>query len=198
MLEHYLIDYGYPTLFVVVVLESFGVPGPGQALLITAALLASHGKLNIAAVLLTAFVGSALGGTIGYWIGSRGGRRLILKFGRYIRVGEPELLRLEAGFDCYGFWFVLFARFFEVLRQIQGIVAGTVEMSLQRFLVANFLGAALWTGVWGFGAWRFGRQVHSYDDLVDKAGIIFVVLLMGVLLVLLGIYMRHHWKPRSR
>jgi membrane protein DedA with SNARE-associated domain len=197
VLHQYLLAYGYPTLFVVVLLESLGIPGPGQALLITASLLAAHGKLNIEAVLGTAIAGTTLGGMIGYWIGTRGGHVLILRFGRFLKIGEPELLRLERSFDRYGFWFVLVARFFEVLRQIQGIVAGAVEMSLRRFILANFLGGVLWTLVWGLGSWKLGRQIHSYDDLTEKAGSIVVVLTLGVLLVLFGIYLKHRWRGRD-
>ncbi|HEX4301138.1 MAG TPA: DedA family protein [Gammaproteobacteria bacterium] len=195
--HQYLLDYGYPTLFVVVLLESLGIPGPGQALLIAAALLASHGKLDIVAVLATSIAGTVLGGCVGYWIGTRGGRKLILRFGRYLRVGEPELLKLEASFARYGFWFVLVARFFEVMRQIQGIVAGAVEMPFRRFFLANLLGGALWSLAWGLGSWKLGRQIHSYDSLTEKAGLIVVVLTLAVLLVLLGIYVRHRWRGRS-
>jgi membrane protein DedA with SNARE-associated domain len=195
--HHYLLDYGYPTLFVVVLLESLGIPGPGQALLIAASILAAHGKLDISLVLTTAVVGTALGGIIGYWIGRRGGHALILRFGRYIRVGEPELLKLETAFGRYGFWFVLVARFFEVMRQIQGIVAGTVEMPFRRFFLANLLGGILWSLAWGLGSWKLGRQIHSYDDLTEKAGLIVVVLTLGGLLVLLGIYVRHRWRTRN-
>ena len=194
LLHQYLLDYGYPILFVVVLLESLGIPGPGQALLITAALLAAHGKLDITLVLTTAVVGTTLGGMAGYWIGRRGGRALILRFGRYVRVGEPELDRLESSFAQYGFWFVLFARFFEVLRQIQGIVAGTVEMPLRRFLLANLGGGLLWSLLWGLGSWKLGRQIHSVDDVTEKAGLVVVVLALAVLFVLFGIYMRHRWR----
>src|SRR5882724_203175 len=178
LLHQYLLDYGYPILFVVVMLESLGIPGPGQALLITAALLAAHGKLDITAVLATSIVGTTLGGCIGYWIGRRGGRVLILRFGRYVRVGEPELQRLEKSFGTYGIGFVSFARFFEVLRQIQGIVAGTVDMPFRRFFLANLFGGVLWSAVWGLGSWRLGRQIHNVDDLTDKAGLLFVLLLL--------------------
>jgi len=194
LLHRYLLDYGYPTLFVVVLLESLGIPGPGQALLITAALLAAHGKLDIIAVLVTAVVGTTLGGVLGYWIGRRGGRALILRFGRYVRIGEPELDRLEASFDRYGLWFVLFARFFEVLRQIQGIVAGTVDMSFRRFFLANLGGGLLWSLVWGLGSWKLGRQIRSVDDVTEKAGLVVVVLVLAMLLVLLGVYVRHRWR----
>jgi membrane protein DedA with SNARE-associated domain len=195
-LHAFLREYGYAALFCVVLVENFGVPAPGQTLLIAAAVLAAQGKLNIAAVLLTAFAAGFLGACIGYWIGMKGGRRLILRLGRYVRIGEPELQRMERGFSRYSGWFVSFARFFEVLRQLNGIVAGTTRMSLRLFLPANALGALLWTAVWGLGSWRLGRSIHSYEELTEKAGSIFVLLSIVVLLVLLGIFVRHRWNNR--
>jgi len=189
-------DYGYAALFVVVLVENFGIPAPGQTLLIAAAVLAAQGKLNIAAVLLTASGASFVGACIGYWIGVRGGRRLILRFGRYVRIGEPELLRMEDRFARYSGWFVSFARFFEVLRQLNGIVAGATRMSLRLFLPANALGALLWTGVWGLGSWRLGRDIKDYENFFEEAGNVFVVLTIGVLLVLLALFLRHHWNKR--
>lgn len=197
VLQQYLLDYGYPILFVVVLLESLGIPGPGQTLLITAALLAAHGKLDITAVLVTSIVGTTLGGMVGYWVGRKGGRTLILRYGRYIRIDESELGRLESSFASYGLWFVLVARFLEVLRQIQGIVAGTVEMPFRRFFLANLVGGILWSVVWGFGSFKLGRQIRSVDDLTDKAGLIVVVLGLGVLLMVVGIYMRRRWRGKD-
>lgn len=196
--HEYLSTYGYLILFLVVLVESFGIPAPGQALLIATALLAAHGKLNILGVLGSAFLATAVGGCCGYWIGISGGRRLILRYGRYVRVGEPELKRLEATFSRYGLWFVVFARFFEVLRQLSGIVAGTVGMSFRRFLFANLIGGVLWVGVWGLGSWRLGQHIQHFDSLTEKAGTLFVVLLLAVLLVLLGLFVRHRWNnPRD-
>ncbi|MGE5624654.1 MAG: DedA family protein [Bacillota bacterium] len=196
MSHELLRDYGYVMLFCVMLAESFGIPAPGQTLLIATALLASRGELNIAVVLLAAFVGTALGGVIGYGIGTYGGRSVILRFGRYVRIGKPELKRLENSFTRYGIGFVLFARFFEVLRQLNGIVAGTVGMPLRAFLLSNLAGSALWVGVWGLGSWRLGKQMESYSDIAQKASALVVVLGLLVLLTLLGLYIKHHWRKR--
>ena len=147
--EPYLTHYGYAAIFLVIFIESFGVPAPGQTLLIAAGLLAVHGKLNITLVLLTAFLAAVTGDSCGYWIGYLGGHRLILRFGKYVHVGEPQVRRMEAAFKKYGGWFVTFARFFEVLRQVNGIVAGAAAMPFRRFLLFNATGALLWAGVWG-------------------------------------------------
>lgn len=189
-------DYGYAALFFVVLVENFGIPAPGQTLLITAAVLAAQGRLNLAAVLLDASMAAIIGACIGYWIGMKGGRRLVLRFGRYVRFGEHELQRLESRFSHYGGWFVTFARFFEVLRQLNGVVAGIAGMPLKYFLPANIAGAVLWTCVWGLGSWRLGRNISSYENFTEKAGSIFILLCSAVLLVVLGFYLRHRRKTR--
>lgn len=191
LLEPYLTSYGYPVLFLVIFVESFGIPAPGQTLLIAAAVLAGHGKLNIAAVCITAFCAAVMGDSLGYWIGLKGGHRLILRFGKYVRVGEPELRRMEAAFARFGGWFVSFARFFEVLRQVNGIVAGTAEMPFRRFLLFNAAGACLWVLVWGLGPWRLGRHVKKIADYYDEASTFFIVALLVVLLALLIWFVTH-------
>lgn len=198
MPHEFLRDYGYVMLFCVVLAESFGIPAPGQTLLIATAVLAAHGDLNIAVVLSAAFAGTALGGVIGYGIGHYGGRRLILRFGRYVRIGKPELRRLEESFARYGAAFVVFARFFEVLRQLNAVIAGTVGMQLRTFLLSNIAGSALWVGVWGLGSWRLGKQMENYSDLTEEAGTLVVVLALAVLMVLLGVYVRHQWGKQRR
>src|SRR5580698_5044948 len=111
-------------------------------------------------------------------------------------MGEPELRRMDSGFSRYSGWFVTFARFFEVLRQLNGVVAGIAGMPLKYFMPANIAGALLWTGVWGLGSWRLGRQIKDYESLTEKAGSIFVLFFIGVLIVLLALYLRHRWKGR--
>ena len=197
-LHDLLRDYGYFFLFVVVLVENFGIPAPGQTLLIATAVLAAQGKLNIVLVLGLCFSAAFIGDCIGYWIGQKGGRRLILRFGRYVRVGEPEVARMEAAFGKYGIWFVAFARFFEVLRQLNGIVAGTAGMRLRSFLIWNAVGAALWTGVWGLGSWKLGRHIQDYESLFEQTGNVLVLLLILALLALLVWFVRHRLKNHRK
>ncbi|HEX5340835.1 MAG TPA: DedA family protein [Gammaproteobacteria bacterium] len=197
LLEPYLAAYGYPVLFIVVFIESFGVPAPGQTLLIAAALLAAHGKLNIVLVLLTAWLAAVCGDSLGYWIGMKGGRRLLLRFGRYIRIGRKEVRKMEHAFGRYGGWFVSFARFFEVLRQVNGIVAGTMEMPFRRFLLFNGGGAVLWVAVWGFGSWKLGTHMRGYEHLFERAGSL--LLLGGIALLLILIWAIHRrWRSGNK
>lgn len=196
-LDPYLAHYGYPVIFIVICIESFGVPAPGQTLLIAAAVLAVHGKLNIILVLLTAFLAAVIGDSLGYRIGNLNGRRLILRLGKYVRIGEPQVHRMEMAFEKYGGWFVTFARFFEVLRQVNGVVAGAAAMPYRRFLLFNATGALLWVGVWGLGTFRLGRHLQGYAGYFDEIGLYFIVALMVALVALLLYFAGRRWHHRS-
>ncbi len=196
-LDPYLAHYGYPVIFIVIFIESFGVPAPGQTLLIAAAVLAVHGKLNIILVLLTAFLAAVIGDSLGYRIGNLNGRRLILRLGKYVRIGEPQVHHMEMAFEKYGGWFVTFARFFEVLRQVNGVVAGAAAMPYRRFLLFNATGALLWVGVWGLGTFRLGRHLQGYAGYFDEIGLYFIVALMVALVALLLYFAGRRWHHRS-
>ena len=127
----YLDHYGYWALFGAILLEDFGMPVPGETLLIAASLLASQGEMHIVSVLLIACVAAVTGDNIGYGIGRFGGRKLVLGYGRYVLITEQRLQKAEGFFRKYGGLVVVVARFFAVLRQLNGIVAGTAKMNLE-------------------------------------------------------------------
>jgi membrane protein DedA with SNARE-associated domain len=168
-LHAYIVQYGYWAVFGTILAEDFGVPVPGETLLITGSLLASQGQMDIVHLLLAAWVGALAGDNIGYAIGRFGGRRLVLRFGHYAFINEQKLERTEAFFGKYGGAVVVLARFFEVLRQLNGIVAGIARMHWRRFLVYNALGAALWVCFWGMLFYELGgkalRLVHAFKRL---------------------------------
>lgn len=166
MVEHYLQiaqpyiqEYGYAAVFGIIFVEGFGVPAPGETMLVSAALLASQGEMDIAAVLGSAWVAAVAGDNVGYAIGHFGGRRLILRFGARIGVNESHICKVERFFSRFGGGVVMVARFFEGLRQLNGVVAGTAGMSWWRFLAYNGIGGLLWVALWGYGSYRLGRHI---------------------------------------
>ena len=157
----YLQHYGYAAVFVIVLVEGFGVPAPGQTLIIAGALLAARGELNIVGLVLVAWSAAVLGDNIGYAIGHYGGRRLVLRHGGHVGVRARHLEHVERFFVRFGGGIVAAARFFEVLRQLNGVVAGISGMPWWRFLVFNALGATLWISVWGYGVFRIGQDMDQ-------------------------------------
>ena len=181
--EPYLDRYGYAAVFGALLLESFGLPLPGEAMLIAGAALAAEGGLRLAPLLACAWFAAVLGDNIGFAVGHFGGRRLIVRYGARIGITESRLAAVEAFFRRYGGGVVLLARFFALLRQLNGIVAGSVGMGWWRFLAYNAVGAALWVSAWGLGAYYFGQTLgHAMSrtpGLGYVIGLLALVLIVG-------------------
>jgi membrane protein DedA with SNARE-associated domain len=146
---------GVFALLLTIYLESLGVPLPGESSLIAAALLAARGDLNIIHVFLAAWFGGVLGDSTGYLIGRFGGRALIQRFGWIVRLTPERLAGLEKVAREKGFLMVLSARFGVLLRQLNGLLAGSIGMPWHRFAVANVIGAAAWAGLWTLAPYFF-------------------------------------------
>lgn len=151
VIEHYVALYGVIVIFLIVYFESFGAPLPGETGVIAAALLAARGDIAIGSVLLAVFAGAVLGDTTGYLIGRFGGARLLERFGPYVKLTPERLRGLEAQFATRGVWLVMIARFLPVLRQLNGLIAGSMNMPWHRFMIAQAIGALAWTAVYGLG-----------------------------------------------
>lgn len=177
----WLREYGYAALAVSVMFEGMGIPLPGSILLGGSALLAGQGRMNLAAIMITAWSAAALGDNLGYWIGRAGGRRLLLKAG----VNRHRMMRFERFFRRFGVWLVLFGRFFDGTRQLDGLVAGSARMPWMRFLLADLSGSAIWVGFWSVGLYALDRHhtlVHQFLLRIDPWVAIPVLALMAGLL----------------
>lgn len=153
--------YGYWAVVGAVGVEGFGVPAPGQTILEAAAADAAsaRSRLRIEWVWLAAFLGAALGNSLGYGIGRAGGRELLTR----LRVPTRHLARIDDAFARYGGLVVVFGRFFDGPRQLNGIAAGMLAMPWWRFTLFNLIGAALWTSLWALAVYYLDLHL---DQLV--------------------------------
>jgi membrane protein DedA with SNARE-associated domain len=156
LIEPYVQEYGVAALFCIVFLESLGAPLPGESALVGASIMAVRGDLSIEHVFLAVWVAAVLGDSTGYAVGRIGGRPLLQRYGWVIKLTPARLLTLESLFRRKGPIIVFGARFVVVLRQLNGLIAGSVAMPWRRFVMANVLGAALWTAVWSLGPYYLG------------------------------------------
>jgi membrane protein DedA with SNARE-associated domain len=186
--------YGYLAVIGIVGVESFGIPAPGQTILIAAAVYAGTGHLNIVGVAVAAFLAATIGDNIGYLIGRFGGRRLVRKYGRYVLLTEERVEQVERIFTRHGAKLVLVARFVDGLRQFNGLVAGIAGMHWARFLVFNALGAALWVGVWVSVGRLAGRHIGEVYEQFRQYQL-YLLLALGAVVV--GLILRH-WLRRRR
>ncbi|WP_328850150.1 DedA family protein [Micromonospora globbae] len=153
--------YGYLGLALLVGVESFGVPAPGETAIILGAGYAARGQLAVVGVAVTAFVAAVSGDSIAYLIGRTGGRRVVLRYGRFVGLTRERFTRLEAVMNRHGPKIVAAARFVEGLRQFNGFIAGATGMPWRRFVLYNAAGAAAWVAVWVTVGYLAGNHVQA-------------------------------------
>lgn len=181
LLRNAVVDYGYWAVGAALLLENAGVPAPGETILLLASFLAySRHELQLGWIIAVATIAATLGDNLGFALGYYGGRRLLSRYQSFFRVRASHLERGERLFARYGAVTVFFARFIFGMRIIAGPMAGVLRMSWRRFLVFNFLGAAVWVTVISGAGYLFGRHWHRLERAIKKldiTAIIFVLLL---------------------
>jgi membrane protein DedA with SNARE-associated domain len=192
--EPLLLHYGLVIIMAGVAVEGFGIPAPGQTLLVAGAVLASRGKFDITLLLVSTWFATIIGNLIGYYLGRLGGRKLLAR----LPVDAVRFERMERLCERHGSKLILVARFIEGLRQLSNLLVGMLQMPPLLFLLMTSLGAALWVGVWGLGAFFLDRNFHtfaigfSYLSPYTWAVTLLVVLLLGIYL-----FRRNHNRKRN-
>jgi membrane protein DedA with SNARE-associated domain len=158
-----LSQYGYAAVFVLVGLESLGVPLPGETILIAAGIYAgtTH-KLSIWVVFAVAAAGAIIGDNLGFLIGDKGGYRLLRRYGGYVRADEAKIKVGRYIFDRHGAKVVFFGRFVSVLRTYAAFLAGTLKMHWRRFLCHNSAGGIVWSAIYAFGPYRDRNRIGPH------------------------------------
>jgi membrane protein DedA with SNARE-associated domain len=174
-------NYGYLAVAGLVMVENFGVPVPGETILVAASVYAGAGRLSIVAVGVIAVLAAIAGNCIGYVIGYYGGHALVLRFGKYVFLTSERWDRAERFFARRGGLVVVVGRFIEGLRQLAGIIAGTAEMPFRRFLFFTTLGAVLWVGVWAPVGYLAGGHIGTIYSTATRYSLYLLVALVLVL-----------------
>lgn len=187
-------QYGYLAVGGFITLEDFGIPVPGETILIAAAVYAGAGKLSIAVVMIVGIVAAVVGDNIGYAIGAYGGRRVVERYGKYVFITSERYEKAERFFQKRGGGIVVVARFIEGLRQLNGIIAGTSSMPWHRFVVFNILGAVLWVGTWSMVGYFAGDHIDVIYREVTRYSL---YVLIGLVVVGAAFLVRAWWKRRQ-
>lgn len=156
--EPVLLKYGVFIIMAAVAIEGFGIPAPGQSLLIVAVILAVRGNNSIYTIILAAWFAAIAGSTVGYAIGRIGGRALLQR----LPVSEKRLDRVEAMCRRYGSLFVFVSRFLDGMRQLSSILVGCLNMPALQFSIMNILGASVWVCIWGLGIYYLDENMHAF------------------------------------
>jgi membrane-associated protein len=185
LLRGALVHYGYWAVAVALVLESAGLPLPGETVLLLASFLAySEHDLSFPWIIVVGIVATTVGGEFGFALGRRGGRPLIERYRNVFAIRAETVARGDRLFERYGAVTVFLARFIFGLRVLAALLAGAHRMPWRKFVLFNFLGAAVWVsaicgagylfgGHWG----RLARDLRRIDLVV---AIVIVAVIAGL------------------
>src|SRR3954471_15654215 len=176
-MESLVQDYGLLVLFLLIAMESAGIPLPGETALVAAGVLASRGKLDIVAVIVVAAAAAIVGDNIGYWVGRLGGRKLLQRWERLDRHASRVLPWSERFFERHGAKTVFLGRFIAVLRVTAAWLAGISRMPGWRFLILNAAGGILWAVLVSVVAYYFGKAAA---DAIAHYGVIGAAVIVVV------------------
>jgi membrane protein DedA with SNARE-associated domain len=187
-LQHLIATYGIWSVAALVGLESMGIPLPGETALVLAGVYAGTGHhLDISSVIAAAASGAILGDNVGFWLGRKFGYALVLRYGGYIGMPDSRIKLGQYIFLRHGGKVVFFGRFVAYLRVLAALLAGVNRMDWRRFLLANAGGGVLWAGLFGAGAYWFGKVLlHATVPLAAGLLIAGTLLLVWFLLFLRG------------
>ncbi|HUL88812.1 MAG TPA: DedA family protein [Pseudolabrys sp.] len=175
-LEGFVRHDGAFAVLLILAIEAIGAPVPGESLLIFASILAGRGEMSLPALLIFAWVGAVIGDNLGYLIGKKLGRGIILSYGSKIGLTAERFVRIEDIYRRKGTATVLFARFFSILRQLNGVVAAILGMPWWRFALVDACGAALWVMVWVFAPAYFAERFNLIVALAHHTKVVASVL----------------------
>ena len=188
-IENLVHTYGLWGLFALVMLESMGLPLPGETALIAEALYAgTNHHTSVMAIILVAAMAAVVGDNLGYLIGRSVGLRLLVRYGRYVRIGEDRLKLGKHLFRRHGGKIVFFGRFVALLRALAALLAGANRMPWPRFLVMNAAGGIVWATLFGGGSFLFGERMKSIAGPVSVTLLLVALVLVAIGLVYLKRY----------
>jgi membrane protein DedA with SNARE-associated domain len=183
--ENLIGNFGYLGIFVLIFLESAGVPLPGETALVGAAVYAgtTH-QLDIGFVILAAATAAIFGDNLGFWFGRRFGFSFLHRYGPYVRLTEPRLKVGQMLFQKHGGKVVFFGRFTALLRTYAAMLAGANRFHAGRFFVWNASGGITWAVVFGLGGYFFGWSIEYLAGPLS-IGLFVAAIVGGVALYLL-------------
>jgi membrane protein DedA with SNARE-associated domain len=188
--EHLLLHWGYPAIFLVALIEAICIPFPSEITFGFTGALAAEGHLSLAAVIVVGVAGEFVGSLIAYVIGRTGGRALIERYGKYVLLSGRDVDRATAFLARRGAPAVLIGRMVPLLRALISLVAGIGEVPPVPFAISSFVGTAIYGSALASIGYALGTGWHRIVKGFTDASIVVVALIVVVLAVAIW----HRWR----
>ena len=195
-IEAWIADWGYLAIFVPLVLETAGIPFPGETILLIGAAASAHGVLEPVVVAAVATVAVIIGDNIGYCVGRYGGRRLVDRLSHIGHV-EAGVAWGERFFELHGGKAVFLARWTAGLRIFGAWIAGMSHMEWRRFLLWNALGGVTWACTITALGYAFGNSIETVERTIGRAGAIAFAVVVVIAAALALRWLHRRQKARA-
>ena len=193
----FILDVGYPGLFLLIVLESTLVPIPSMLVMPFAGFLAANGDFSLPVILAINSGAALTGSAISYWIGAAGGKPLLLRYGKYVLVRPQDIAKSEEYFARHGAWTIFIARFVPVVRHIISMPAGIARMKLSTFFLQTFLGATIWGGGLMVVGYVLGAQWESVMKVAKRVDLVIAFGVVAVIVVAVAVFVVRRKRARA-
>lgn len=183
--------FGYPGVLLLITLESTLVPIPSEIVMPFAGYMASQGEFSLPVILVINSAGALIGSSVCYWIGVKGGKPFLVKYGKFFLLRQHDIAKTEAFFARHGKKTILIGRFLPVIRHVISIPAGIARMPLRDFLLQTFLGSTLWGGTLIMLGYVVGSNWEAFSkSLAHVDHLIALILVLAVVAFGIGFVVR--------
>jgi len=189
---HLVTTGGLAAIFFLCLLQSCCIPTSSELTLGVGGVLASQGKLNLAAVIVVAVLGEVIGAYVAWTVGRTGGRAFVDRFGKYVLLSHADLDKAEAWYGRHERFGVLVSRLLPVIRNFVAVPAGMAEVPLVRFGILTAIGSTIWDGAWAGIGYGVGSRWHSIEHGFTDAGYVLgALVVVGVVVGVVHRYRRY-------
>ena len=185
---------GYFGIVLLMAIESACIPLPSEIIMPFSGFLVAQGKFVLWGVALAGAVGCTIGSTVAYVVGALGGRRLALRYGKFILLSEHDMDIADRWFDRFGEVTVFFTRLMPVVRTFISLPAGIARMPFVRFLIYSFVGSLIWSAFLAYIGLQLGAHWDQLKPIFRKFDILFAVIIV----LLIAFYIYRHVRPAAR
>jgi membrane protein DedA with SNARE-associated domain len=201
-ISSWISDFGYPAVFLAALLENLFPPIPSEVIFPLVGFVAYHNNLGIIHAIAMGLVG-AIGSTVGaiviYYISLKLGKPAILRFGRYVRIGEKGLLEAESWFQKYGAIAVFSGRMAPAIRELISIPAGLGQMNIVKFVIFTFAGSAVWSVALTLLGYFLGDTWSLIAGQLSSAFSGIAIIIIIAIIVIIGLkYYKGRYEKRNR